>query len=464
MKHIISLCIAFVTLFSCAQNSKPYAVLSGNIKNTKETIIEIGNSGRIYQKQISIDSNGNFRDTLYLENPGSYFYQIGRSYSTVFLKNGYDLTLNLDANDFYSSAKYSGKGNEVNNYNVTRSTLKNKLVGDAKTFFVVPLEDFLAKIKKNRVELLALLEQSKLSKEDNELQLKIIEYDYLLTRNNYDRFNFYHTKKHPELPVDYYNPIKEMNMDDEEAYNNIQNYRALVTESWRLHLKDAQLKDPNLSVISHVETQIKDIKSSKIKDLIVSMLFKKMTLKNKNYETDYSKIMALLSDEKMKEKLTKRYETVNYTKPEMSAPNFNYENYIGGKTSLKDLKGKIVYIEIWATWCGPCIKEFPALTQLIKDFKGKNIEFVNISIDSKNDYEKWRKMVPEKKVGGIQLMADKGLKSEFMKAFSVGLIPRSILLDEEGKIILEKAPRPSDKSTKQYLDNILKRKKNIKMQ
>ena len=83
---------------------------------------------------------------------------------------------------------------------------------------------------------------------------------------------------------------------------------------------------------------------------------------------------------------------------------------------------------------------------------------------SKNDYEKWRKMVPEKKVGGIQLMADKGLKSEFMKAFSVGLIPRSILLDEEGKIILEKAPRPSDKSTKQYLDNILKRKKNIKMQ
>lgn len=463
MKNLILLYVCFTTLLSCSQNEKPYAVFSGNIKNTTETILEIGNSGRSFQKQITIDSNGNFIDTLYLENPGSYFYQIGRSYSTVFLKNGYDLRLNLDANDFYRSVKYSGKGNEVNNYNLARSTLKNKLVGDPKTFFVVPLEDFLLKIEKNRVALLGLLEQSNLNEEDKKLQLKIIEYDYLLTRNNYDKFYAYHTKEHPELPADYYDPIKEMNMDDEEAFNNIQSYRNLITESWRLHLKDAQAKDPNLSVISHVESQIKDIKSTKIKDLIVSMLFKEMSLKNKNYEMDYPKIMALLSDEQMKEKLTKRYESVNYTKPEMSAPDFNYENYNGGKTSLKDLKGKLVYIEIWATWCGPCIKEFPALRQLIKNFNGKNIEFVNISIDSKNDYEKWRKMVPETNVGGIQLMSDNGLKSDFMKAFSVGLIPRSILLDEEGKIILGKAPRPSAKNTEQYLDSILKRKRNSKL-
>jgi len=463
MKHLIVLGIAFTTLFSCSQNKKPYAVLSGNIKNTNETIIEIANSGKRYQKEIRIDSNGNFRDTLYLENSGSYFYQIGRAYSTIFLKNGYDLTLKLDADDFYRSTNYAGKGSEINNYNVARGTLKNKLVGDAKTFFVVPLEDFLLKIEKNREALLALLAQSKLSEEDKKLQLKIIEYDYLLTRNNYDKFNFYHTKQHPELPSDYYNPIKEMNMDDEEAYNNIQNYRILITECWRLHLKDAQKKDPNLSVVSHVESQIKEIKSSKIKDLIVSMLFKQMSLKNKNYETDYPKIMAMLTDDKMKEKLTTRYKTVNDTRPEMSAPEFNYENHKGGTTSLNDLKGKIVYVEVWATWCGPCIKEMPALTQLIKDFKGKNIEFVSISIDSKNDYEKWKKMVPEKNVGGIQLLADKGLKSDFMKAFSVGLIPRSILLDEQGKIITNKAPRPSAENTKQYLDGLLKRKKSVKL-
>ena len=335
-------------------------------------------------------------------------------------------------------------------------------MGDAKTFFVVPIEDFLLKIKNNKMAFLNLLKESDLNEEDNELQTKIIEYDYLLKRNNYDKFYSYHTKEHPELPAGYYDPIKQMDMDDEEAFNNIQSYRILITECWRLHLKDAQKKDPNLSVVSHVESQIKDINSSKIKDLIVSMLFKQMSLKNENYETDYPKIMAMLTDDKMKEKLTARYKSVNDTKPEMSAPEFNYENHNGGTTSLEDLKGKIVYVEVWATWCGPCIKEMPALTQLIKDFKGKNIDFVSISIDSKNDYEKWKKMVPEKNVGGIQLLADKGLKSDFMKAFSVGLIPRSILLDEEGKIITNKAPRPSAENTKEYLDSLLTKKRNIK--
>jgi len=463
MKNSLLLIVAFTTLFSCAQKEKSYVLFSGNIENNKETIIEIGNSGRSFQKEIAIDSNGNFKDTLYIDNPGSYFYQIGKSYSTVFLKDGYNLTLSIDADDFYRSTKYTGKGSEVNNFNVARGTLNSKLVGDAKTFFVVPIDDFLLKIQKNKVAFLTLLEESDLSKEDKELQTKIIEYDYLLKRNNYHKFYSYHTKEYPELPAGYYDPIKQMDMDDEEAFNNIKSYRILITECWRLHLKEAQEKDPSISVLSHVENQIKDIKSTKIKDLIVSMLFKQMSLKNENYETDYPKIMAMLTDDKMKEKLTIRYKSVNDTKPEMSAPEFNYENHNGGTTSLNDLKGKIVYVEVWATWCGPCIKEMPALTQLIKDFKGKNIEFVSISIDSKNDYEKWKKMVPEKNVGGIQLLADKGLKSDFMKAFSVGLIPRSIMLDEEGKIITNKAPRPSAENTKQYLDSLLTRRKNIKL-
>lgn len=462
MKKIIQLSILFAILTSCGQKKKSYVLYSGNIKNSNEAIIRIENNDKSFQKEVAIDANGNFKDTLYINRSGTYFYQIGRSYSTFFLKDGYDLTLSIDANNFYKSTKYTGNGSEINNYIVARGTLMSKLIGDSKTFFLVPIDDFLAKIEKNKKAGEALLESSGLTGEDKDLQQKIIEYNYLLTRNNYDKFNHYHTKKHPKLPVDYYNPIKEMNMDDEEAYNNIQNYRALITDSWRLHLKEAQSKNPNLSVISHVETQIKGIKSSKIKDLIVSMLFKQMTLKNKNYETDYPKIMGLLSDEKMKEKLTKKYESVNYTKPEMTAPSFNYENYKGGTTSLKDLKGKLVYVEVWATWCGPCIKEMPALTQLIKDFKGQDIEFVSISIDSKNDYEKWRKMVPKKNVGGMQLYADKGLKSDFMKAFSVGLIPRSILLDKEGKIITSKAPRPSAENTKSYIENLLSGGKKVK--
>jgi thiol-disulfide isomerase/thioredoxin len=187
------------------------------------------------------------------------------------------------------------------------------------------------------------------------------------------------------------------------------------------------------------------------------MLFRQISLKNKNYKTDYPRILEMLTADQLKEKITAKFVGVQNTKPEMPAPNFNYENYKGGRTTLKDLKGKLVYIEIWATWCGPCIKEMPALTQLIKNFKGKNIEFVSISVDSKRDYENWRKMIPEKNVGGMQLLADKSLESDFMKAFSISLIPRTLLLDEGGKIITPKAPRPSADNTKSYIDSLLNR-------
>ena len=462
MKNIIQLSIVFATLFSCGQKEHPYVLLSGNIKNSKETIIKMVNNSKSFEKEIIIDAGGNFKDTLYIDESGSYFYQIGKSYTTIFLKDGFDLTVTIDADNFYRSTQFKGIGSAVNNYNVARGTLKNKLVGNPKTFFLVPVDDFLVKIEKNKEAFLELLETSNLTVEDKQLQRKVIENDYLLTRYNYDKFNHYHTKKHPVLPEGYYDPIRAMNMDDEESFNNDKSYRNLVIENWRLTSKEEIAKDTSLTLVSFVESKIKEIKSTKIKDQIISMLFRQMSLKNKNYEKDYPRIMDMLSDEKLKDKLTMRYESVNHTKPEMPAPNFNYENYKGGTTDIKDLKGKILYVEVWATWCGPCIKEMPALTQLIKDFKGQDIEFISISIDSKNDYEKWRKMVPEKNVGGTQLFADKGLKSDFMQAFSVGLIPRSILLDKQGKIITHKAPRPSATKTKSYLDSLLSSSKKTK--
>ena len=455
MKNIILLLAASFVFSSCSE--KNYVIFSGNIANTKDTAMKIANISRDFQKEVSIDENGNFRDTLYITSPGAYSYQIGRSYAAVFFREGYDLNLSLDANDFFKSRKFKGKGSEVNNYHAMRGAVKNILVGDAKAFFVVPIEDFMTKIDKNKDTFLDFLEASALKGQEKEIQRKIIEHDYLLTRYNYDKFNHYHTKIHPELPEGYYAPIIQMDLDDEVSFIYDRSYRNLIVENWRLTSKEAMEIDPSLTQVSFVKNKIKNIKSSKIKDLMVSMLFRQISLKNKNYKTDYPRILEMLTADQLKEKITAKFVGVQNTKPEMPAPNFNYENYKGGRTTLKDLKGKLVYIEIWATWCGPCIKEMPALTQLIKNFKGKNIEFVSISVDSKRDYEKWRKMIPEKNVGGIQLLADKSLESEFMKAFSISLIPRTLLLDEGGKIITPKAPRPSADNTKSYIDSLLNR-------
>ncbi|NQW36627.1 MAG: TlpA family protein disulfide reductase, partial [Flavobacteriales bacterium] len=320
----------------------------------------------------------------------------------------------------------------------------------------VPIADFMLKIEKEKTAFLALLEQAGLEKEDNEFQMKIIENDYLQTRNSYDRFNFYHTQQHPVVPEDYYEPIKKMDISDEESFMNDKSYMNMVIENWRLKSADALKNDPNFSIIEYTKLHVKDLKSTKIKDYITSMLFKQMNAKNENLEKDYIEIMGMLTAEDMKEKLTSRYKSVFNTKPEMTSIGFDYENHKGGKTALKDLEGKLVYIEVWATWCGPCIKEMPYLTEIIKEYKdNENIVFVNISIDAINEYDKWRTMVPAKNVGGIQLLADNSLESEFMKYYSVGLIPRSIMLDAEGKIISQHAPRPSSKDIRTFIDENL---------
>lgn len=122
----------------------------------------------------------------------------------------------------------------------------------------------------------------------------------------------------------------------------------------------------------------------------------------------------------------------------------NYEDANGDTVSLSDLRGKYVYIDFWATWCAPCKKEFPYLKELEEKYKDHDIEFVGISLDKPESKEKWRKMVAEKELSGIQLFAGKAFDSDFAKAYHVSAIPKFIILDKEGKIVTANAPRPSD--------------------
>jgi len=138
------------------------------------------------------------------------------------------------------------------------------------------------------------------------------------------------------------------------------------------------------------------------------------------------------------------------------APSFDYVNYAGGKTKLEDLRGKYVYIDVWATWCGPCRGEIPHLKKVEEKYHGKNIAFVSISVDVQKDFEKWKTFVKDKELGGIQLFADKDWNSDFTKAFGINSIPRFILIDPTGKVVDADAARPSDPKLVEKLDELLK--------
>jgi len=139
-----------------------------------------------------------------------------------------------------------------------------------------------------------------------------------------------------------------------------------------------------------------------------------------------------------------------------ASPDFDYENHKGGKTKLSELKGKYVYIDLWATWCAPCRAEIPYLQKIEEKYHGKNIEFVSVSIDKAKDNEKWKKFVTDKQLGGTQLFADKDWESEFVTNYGVTGIPRFILIDPKGNIVTPDAERPSSPELQTQLDALLK--------
>jgi len=123
------------------------------------------------------------------------------------------------------------------------------------------------------------------------------------------------------------------------------------------------------------------------------------------------------------------------------APDFKYVNLEGDSMTMSDFKGKVVYIDVWATWCAPCIAEHPYMEELHKQYENEDVAFIAISVDSSP--EPWKKMVDKKALGGIHLYAEGAWDATIMQKYAISGIPRFILIDQEGNIVDANAARPS---------------------
>ncbi len=131
-------------------------------------------------------------------------------------------------------------------------------------------------------------------------------------------------------------------------------------------------------------------------------------------------------------------------------PDFVFKDTTGVEHNLKSLLGKYVYIDVWASWCYPCRKQFPFFEQLQEEFKDKDIVFLGINVDYR-DF-RW--------LGDVELLHMKGLQwkiinKDFEEKFKIEYIPRFILLDKQGKILETKMTLPSKPETKEYLKALL---------
>ena len=130
---------------------------------------------------------------------------------------------------------------------------------------------------------------------------------------------------------------------------------------------------------------------------------------------------------------------------------FSYPDRNGKIHRLSDNRGKVVLIDVWATWCKPCLAEQPALEQLEKSFEGKDVVFISLSIDT--DKAKWKAMVKDKKLSGLHLFSNN--QGPIVTDYELIGVPRFILFDKNGKTVAYDAPRPSDPKLKELITSKL---------
>lgn len=138
----------------------------------------------------------------------------------------------------------------------------------------------------------------------------------------------------------------------------------------------------------------------------------------------------------------------------MGAKDFSFEDAQGQQHRLSDLRGKVVYIDVWATWCGPCKREIPYLAKRVEEYKGNDkVVFISISVDENR--EDWLKMIGNDKPQWAQYHVNEDQNEALTDAYGINAIPRFMVIKADGTIGDSDAFRPSDDDFYKKLDAFL---------
>jgi thiol-disulfide isomerase/thioredoxin len=133
------------------------------------------------------------------------------------------------------------------------------------------------------------------------------------------------------------------------------------------------------------------------------------------------------------------------------AKDFEFVDLAGKKYTLSDFKGKLLLLDFWASWCGPCKAQIPAMKELEKIYAGREIVFASVSLD--NQKADWIKGVKENNLHNLVLYAEGAFRNPFPLAYGISSIPRFMLIDADGKIITDNMPKPDKKEEVMALIN-----------
>ncbi len=118
-------------------------------------------------------------------------------------------------------------------------------------------------------------------------------------------------------------------------------------------------------------------------------------------------------------------------------PLFKAETIDGEPFALEDLKGHVVLLDFWATWCGPCVKEIPTIKRMVRHFRDDGFKVVGISLDK--DLDRLRRTLEKQDITWPQICDGKGWRAELAQQFGIRGIPTAILLDRDLRVVTPRA-------------------------
>ena len=403
-----------------------------------------------------LDKDGRFLATF----PVSHAYtgiqlQNGEQATELFVSPGDKLNMTVNAADFDATIEYEGIGTKAD---VANFSAKHMLASGFSQDFQVAAQkliakepdDFLAELDK-----LVAKEHDFLVENSKGLPQSFIEFwDASYTYNKYVSMLMY-AQMHEiikaksyeigDIPAENFEVTKQVpeKFNDDLLY--LDAYRNYIREFYiyKLMAEGVKLKqdEPDFMVDKMVELSRKNMPLKSEQYVYATAINRYM--KNTpivRTEAKFNEFNNLYGNTEYTKFLEKEIENKRRLSPGSPAIDFIVVDADGKDVKLSQLKGKVVYLDFWASWCGPCKSQFPHTKKVKEHFAGKDVTFVYVSIDE--DATAWEKAMKQYELSGLHTRVP-GWSDKLAKSYGVASIPAYFLIDKEGNFAIDNTPRPS---------------------
>jgi len=409
--------------------------------------------------KFKVSKEKTFGDTVKLNKDAYYSMKFrGRDYD-IFLSPGDSIAIQIDLENKEQPLTFNGTGAGINSYLRSRIKLDYDLSMKKRHLFRLNYGEFTDTLKHKKDLLLSHLKDSRDTIADVSSSFYKKEKSYINIDWAQDHID-YKELANKYGSSTYWNRIQEYNMDfieeldlDDPNFLLFPKFRKLLTDYFGFRVdgiveREVPGNPTDGMVITGRHTKKYDLVNKYFKNKEVSQYLKKEVLKSLIMEdgtpTMNPLIIKFLHDVDNKayqDTISKYVQKYAYIDDGSMAPDFAVTDPQGIVKKLSDFRGKYIYIDVWASWCGPCKHEIPYFNQLKEEYKTKNIEFISISID--NTKEPWRRVLADWNLTGNQFFADGAWNSVLAKSYQLKGLPQFILIDPEGQIVDLSAARPS---------------------